>query len=175
MFGLMLGLIFITMTIQLHYWIYSMSSIPLTPVTLGGLEMRGHHLMCVTTAGTVSSWVKARNTFLEIHPKQLAEWHYFIVALNTVITKLSVISWENRKNNASWGGGLLHVCWQWIINLWIGSLIRILFPLHFKLLIWWPGLQASLIFCLFSPLMLIAFAFSKDSLWQNWFFWPQQF
>lgn len=60
------------------------------------------------------------------------------------------------------------------INLWIGSLISVLFPLHFKLLIWWLGLQVSLIFCLFSPLALIAFGFPKDSLWQNWLFCPQQ-
>lgn len=32
----------------------------------------------------------ARNTFLEIHAKQLAEWCYLIVVLNTVITKVSV-------------------------------------------------------------------------------------
>lgn len=35
----------------------------LTPVTLGGLEMRRHHQMCAATAGTVGSWVKASNKF----------------------------------------------------------------------------------------------------------------
>lgn len=59
--------------------------------------MTGHHLTCVATAGTVGSWVNAGNTFLEIHPKQLAEQRYLIVALNTVITKLSVKSGENRR------------------------------------------------------------------------------
>lgn len=148
------------------------------PVTLGGLEMRRHHLTCVATAGTVGSSVKA-GTFLEFNPKQLAEWRCFIVALNTVITKLSVKSWENGRKQCIVGWGIT----SWVfgvmkvegINLWIGSLISVLFPLHLKLLIWWLGLQASLIFCLFSPLMLIAFGFSKDSLWQNWLFCPQQF
>ncbi len=54
--------------------------------------MRRHHLTCVATAGTVGSWVKTGNAFLEIHPKQLAERRYLIVALNTVINKLSVKS-----------------------------------------------------------------------------------
>lgn len=60
------------------------------------------------------------------------------------------------------------------INLWIGSLISVLFPLHFKLLIWWLVLRASLIFCLFSTLVLIAFGFRKDSRWQTWLLCPQR-
>lgn len=68
----------------------------MTPVTLDALGMKTHHL-CVATAGTVSSCLKPCNTFLEIHPKQLAELRYLIVALNTVITKLPVKSLENRR------------------------------------------------------------------------------
>lgn len=54
------------------------------------------------------------------------------------------------------------------MNLWIGSLISVFYFLSTSnLLIWWLGLRASLIFCLFPPLVLIAFGFffsPKDSL-----------
>ena len=44
--------------------------------------------------------------FSEIHPKQLADWRYLIVALNTVITKLSVkFLREYKQNNELVGGG----------------------------------------------------------------------
>lgn len=59
--------------------------------------MRRHHLTCVATAGRVGSWVNAGNTFLEIHPKQLAERCYLIVVLNTVITSVSQILREKKK------------------------------------------------------------------------------
>ena len=51
--------------------------------------------------------------FLEIHPKQLADWRYLIVALNTVITKLSVkFLREYKQNNElqGWEGGGIASC-----------------------------------------------------------------
>lgn len=65
------GLIFVTMATQLRraftVWAASLSM----PVTLGGLEMRRHHLTCVATAGTVGSWVNAGNTFFGDSPKTI--------------------------------------------------------------------------------------------------------
>lgn len=173
------GLILITMTIQPHYWIHSMNS-----TTLDACQIRwaGNEETSPDVCG--NSW----------HSRQPGEsWHIFGVLPKTIgwvalfyccveycnYKTVSQILRENGKNNALWGGGGTSRVFSVVkvegINLWIGSLISVLFPLHLKLLIWWSGLQASLIFCLFPPLMLIAFGFPRDSLWQNWLFCPQQF
>lgn len=59
------GLIFmLTDRVAAIVHFYSTEQHPLSaPVTLGGLEMRRHHLTCVATAGTAGSWVNARDAF----------------------------------------------------------------------------------------------------------------
>lgn len=149
------------------------------PVTLGGLGMRRHHLTCMATAGTVGSWVNAGYTsFLEIHPKHLAELHYLIVGLNTVITKLPVKSWVNRRKQCITGMGdyftSVERCEGWRnepmnripYQRFISS------PLQIAYLMIRAANVSDLLFI--SPLTLIAFGFPKDSLWQNWLFCPQQ-
>lgn len=123
------GLIFmLTDRVAAIVHFYSTEQHPLSaPVTLGGLEMRRHHLTCVATAGTAGSWVNARDAFFffffgEIHPKQLADWRYLIVALNTVITKLSVkFLREYKQNNELQGreGGIAScVLAVWRLKEW---------------------------------------------------------
>lgn len=60
--------------------------------------------------------------FGEIHPKQLADWRYLIVALNTVITKLSVkFLREYKQNNELQGreGGIAScVLAVWRLKEW---------------------------------------------------------